>query len=252
MGPDPSSSSLFHVIAPAAGLGIVGILVMASLVRRSDKANAAAGATATTEARRTLALAVSAVVPLTAGLLFLAWAVWAYHDQPPLPSTMPFGDDVGDAWVYAVLLALGTMSALGGPVLGLVVARWVRLRGAALLTAVLMVLVTIVMQGLVEPLRYVRVFWPWTYFGGPYGVEGDPERWILMTGSPFWYCAYLLALCALGVVVAVVHDRELDRRAGLRVLAAVAVVALVLGVLAMTQGVQEEQVNPLPGPALGG
>lgn len=251
MGADPNSSSLFHVIAPAAGLGVFGILVMASLVRRSDKAHDAAGATVTTEARRTLALAVSAVVPFAAGLLFLGWAVWTYHDQPPLPSTMPFGDDVGDAWVYATLFALGSVSALGGPILGLVVARWLRFRGAPLLTAVLMVLITIVMQGLVEPLRYVRVFWPWTYFGGPYGVEGDPERWVIMTGSPFWYCAYLLALCALGVVVAVLHDREVDRSRGLRVLGGVAALACVLGVLAMTQGVQEEQVNPLPGPSLG-
>ena len=71
------------------------------------------------------------------------------------------------------------------------------------------------MQGIVEPLRYVRVFWPWTYFGGPYGVEGDPERWLILTGSPQWYCLYLVALCALGVVVAALHDRE-QPRAGLQ------------------------------------
>ena len=74
--------------------------------------------------------------------------------------------------------------------------------------AVGLVLVTIVMQGLVEPLRHVRVFWPWTYFGGPYGVDGDPERWLILSGSPQWYCVYLVVLCALGVVVAALHDRE--------------------------------------------
>jgi hypothetical protein len=244
-GPDPVSSSVFHVIVPGAGLGVFGLLVMVSLVRRSDLAHAAAGTTAVTEAQRTVALAAATVVPLTAGLAFFVWAVWAYHDQPPLPSAVPFGE-VGDAWVYAVLLSLGTLPAVGGPVLGLVVGRWLHFRGAGLVSAVLLVLGTVVMQGLVEPLRFVRVFWPWTYFGGPYGTDGDAERWLILTGSPAWYAAYLVALCVLGVLVAVLHDREVDRTRLLPALGVVAGAAVVLGVLAMTQGVQSTMVNPLP------
>ena len=141
-------------------------------------------------------------MPFVAGLGFFAWSVWAYHAQPPKDFTMPFGGYVGDGWIYALLFALGAMSALGGPILGLVVGRWLQFRGAGILIAVGMIMVTIVMQGIVEPLRYVRVFWPWTYFGGPMGIEGDPERWVILTGSPQWYCLYLAALCALGVVVA--------------------------------------------------
>ena len=110
----------------------------------------------------------------------------------------------------------------------------------------LLVLGTVVMQGLVEPLRFVRVFWPWTYFGGPYGTDGDAERWLILTGSPAWYAAYLVALCVLGVLVAVLHDREVDRTRLLPAIGVVAGVAVVLGVLAMTQGVQATTVNPLP------
>jgi hypothetical protein len=249
LGPDEASSSIFHVIIPATTLGVFGILVMNGLVRRSDKNAAAAGTVVVSERARTWALASAAVVPFTAGLAFSAWAVWAYHDQPPLDHTVPFGGYAGDSWVYATILALGAMSALGGPVLGLVVGRWLHFRGAAILTAVVLVMVTIVMQGIVEPLRYVRVFAPWTYFGGPYGTEGDPERWLILTGSPQWYCLYLLALCALGVVVAGLHDRE-QLRGGLTKLAAgIVVLALALGTLSMTMGVQEERVNPLPSPA---
>ena len=112
-----------------------------------------------------------------------------------------------------------------------------------------MIMVTIVMQGIVEPLRYVRVFWPWTYFGGPMGIEGDPERWVILTGSPQWYCLYLAALCALGVVVALLHDREQPREGLKKLAAALVVVALALGTLSMTMGVQEMKVNPLPSPA---
>ncbi len=248
MGPDKVSSSLFHVIVPATTLGVFGLLVMVSLVHRSDAANAAAGAVVAGERTRTLALATATVVPFVAGLLFFGWAVWAYHDSPPLPSSIPFGG-VGDGWVYAVLFALGVLSCVGGPILGLVIGRWLTFRGAGIVTAVLLIMATILMQGLIEPLRYVRVFMPWTYFGGPYGVEGNAERWLILTGSPFWYCLYLVALCVMGVIIALLHDREQPRQGLLRLLGFVAVAAVVLFVLAMTTGVQEVLVNPLPGKA---
>ena len=129
------------------------------------------------------------------------------------------------------------------------IGRWLPFRGAGIVSAVVLIMLTIVFQGIVEPLRYVRVFMPWTYFGGPYGIEGAPERWLILTGSPFWYCLYLVALCAIGVVVAMLHDREQPRQTLVRVLVGLALVAVVLCVLAMTTGVQEVMVNPLPGKA---
>jgi hypothetical protein len=247
MGTD-EGSSLGHVIVPAMCLGVFGLLVMVSLVRASDQAHEAAGTVVVSERTRTLALAISTVVPFVAGLLFLAWAVWAYHDQPPAASTVPFGD-VGYGWSYASMFALGTMSAVGGPLLGLVIGRWLPFRGAGIISAVVLIMLTIVFQGIVEPLRYFREFMPWTYFGGPYGIEGSPERWLILTGSPFWYCLYLVALCAIGVIVAMLHDREQPRQTLFRVLVGVTVVAAVFCVLAMTTGVQEVMVNPLPGKA---
>jgi hypothetical protein len=247
MGPS-EGSSLGHVIVPATAVGVFGLLVMVSLVRASDQANEAAGTVVASERTRTLALAISTVVPFAVGLLFFAWAVWAYHDQPPGANTVPFGD-VGHAWAYAGMFALGTISCVGGPILGLVIGRWLTFRGAGIVSAVLLILLTIVFQGLVEPLRYVRVFMPWTYFGGPYGIEGDRDRWLILTGSPFWYCLYLVALCVLGVIIAMLHDREQERQTLVRVLAVVAVVAVVLFILTMTTGVQDVMVNPLPSKA---
>ena len=246
-GDDESSSSLYHVIVPATCLGIFGLMVMAARVRRSDQAQAAAGTVVLSERERTYALASAAIVPFTAGLVFFAWAVWDYHAQPPLDYTMPFGD-VGDGWVYAMLFALGVLHTLGGPILGLVVGRWLPFRGAAILSSVGLILLTIFFQGIVEPVRTIRVFWPWTYFGGPYGIDGDPERWLILSGSPQWYCLYLVVLCALGVVVAALHDREVPRAGLARVAGGLVVVAVVLGTLTMLTG-PEEQTNPLPSPA---
>ena len=84
------------------------------------------------------------------------------------------------------------------------------------------------------------------------GVEGDPERWVIMTGSPQWYCLYVLALCALGVVVAALHDREQPCARLQMVAVGLVVAALALGTPAMTTGVQTELVNPLPSPAAEG
>ncbi|HET8600080.1 MAG TPA: hypothetical protein VFL99_07120 [Segeticoccus sp.] len=242
--PDEVMSSLGNVIAPATAFGVFGLLVMSSLVRGSDQAAASAGVTAAGERTRTLALAASVVVPLTASLGWLAWAVWAFHRWPTAPRGIIFGP-VGDAWAYGVLVALGVLPAVGGPLLGLVLARWANARGAAPIAACVLVLVTVCLQGLFEPIRYGRVFAPWTYFGGPYGTTADPDRVLLLSGSPQWYCGYLGALCALGVVVALLHDREAPRQRLFVGLAVVAAVALTLGTLAMTQGVPETIINPL-------
>jgi hypothetical protein len=244
---DDDSSSLYYPIAPATCIGIFGLMVMAGRVHRSDQAQAAAGTVVLSERERTYALACAAVVPFTVGLAFFAWAVWEYHAHPPLDYTMPFGD-VGDGWVYAMLFALGTLSTLGGPILGLVVGRWLPFRGAAILCSVGLMLLTIFFQGIVEPVRTVRVFWPWTYFGGPYGIDGDPERWLILSGSPQWYCVYLVVLCALGVVVAALHDREAPRAGLARLAGVLAVAAVVLATITMVTG-PEEQANPLPSPA---
>jgi hypothetical protein len=243
---DDESSSLGYPIAPAAAIGVFGLMVMAGLVRRSDQ-QAAAGTVVLSERERTYALACAAVVPFTAGLAFFAWAVWEYNAHPPRAYTVPFGD-VGDGWVYAMLFAIGTLSTLGGPVLGLVVGRWLQFRGAAILTSVALILFTIPFQGLVEPLRTVRVVWPWTYFGGPFGDAGDPNRWMIFTGSPQWYCLYLVVLCALGVVVAALHDRESPRAGLARLAGLLAAAAVVLATITMVTG-PEEQFNPLPSPS---
>jgi hypothetical protein len=243
--PDGNTSVLANVIAPAAGLGVIGLLVMASLTRTSDQIAAAAGAVAVSERTRTLALVCAAIVPFAAGLCWLGWAIWAYNHWPPPPHGAPFGG-IGDGWVVANLIALGLIPSIGGPILGLLLGRWLPQRGAAPLFAVLLVAETIMMQGLFEPLRYIRLVVPWTQFAGPFGIPGDADRMLILTGSPQWYCVYLVVLCALGVVLALLHDRERPRRQLLVALGIIAVLAVLTAVLAITTGVQEVMINPLP------
>jgi hypothetical protein len=245
LGPDERTSSLFHVIAPAAGLGLFGLLVLAGLTRSSDRAATATGSPVVDLRTRTLALAAASLVPFAVGLLWFAWAVWAYNTNPPPADGLPFGP-VGDAWALSVLFALGPMASLGGPILGLVLARWVRARWAPALAAVALLLSTIVMQGLFEPLRTVRLVMPWTYFGGPFGVPGDAERMLVLVGSPQWYIAYLVMLCVAGVLLALLRDRDADRRPLAIALGVALAAAAICTGLAMTTGVEQTLVNPVP------
>jgi len=97
-----------------------------------------------------------------------------------------------------------------------------------------------------EPLRRIRVIMPWTYFGGPAGIPGDPNRILLYSGSPAWWCVYVACLCVLAVLAIVLHDRESPRRPVLVLAAGVGAAALVAVGLAMWTGVDHTLVNPLP------
>ncbi|HXP54093.1 MAG TPA: hypothetical protein VN847_04020 [Streptosporangiaceae bacterium] len=247
--PDHRTGSYFDAIVPAAALGVVGLVAMASLTRNSHKLSTSAGAPPVPEWAQTAALALAALVPFLVGIAWFAWAVWAAGHWPAPPGGFPFGP-VGEGWKLAWLFALGALPALGGPLLGLVIGRWLPQRGVAPLAAVLLVAATILMQGLFEPLRRIRVIMPWTYFGGPIGIKGDSNRTLILSGSPQWYLAYLLCLCGLAVVAALGHDPEARSRrwkiiGGLLLAAAVATC-----LLAMWTGVGHTIVNPIPSSAV--
>jgi hypothetical protein len=243
---DDGTSTTLDGLAPAVGLGLFGLMVMASLTKSSDRAAEAAGSVATDQRTRTLALASAVVVPFGFALLWFVRSVWFYNSSPPEPHAVPFGP-VSDIYVYTVMFNQGVLAAVGGPLLGLVIARWIPRRGAAPVALVVMVLVTILMQGIFEATEQWRQIWPWTHFYGPIGIEGDPDRTVVLTGSPYWYAAYLVALCVIGVLVALYSDHESPRDNLRKVIAAVGVVAVVLVVLAMTGGYDDTLVNPLPG-----
>lgn len=241
---DPSTpADELSLIVPAATVGLVGVVVSARRVWDADRCATAGGPTARTERDRTLAHLVACLVPFSVGVAFVAMTLARYATEPPAADR--YTALMSDAWVVAVFASLGAVSCLGGPILGVVLARRTSWQPAALLTAVGLVAVTIVLQGLFEPLRRIRVAWVWTYWGGPFGTPSDPERHLVLVGSPGWWLAYLLCLCAIGALVALRHDAEHARpreRTALMVLSVLAVGCL-LG--AMWLGTPETVVSPI-------
>ncbi len=241
-----TSSSALDMIAPAALLGLFGLVVMAGLTKRSDRAAAAAGSVAVPERTRTAALATAVVLPLAAALVWYLAALITYHVHPPAPSTVPFGP-VGDGYVFLVMFALGVVPAVSGPILGLVIARWLPRRGVTACAVVLVVLVTILMQGNFQSTWHWRMVWPWTFWYGPLGWNTGSGHWIALPGSPQLWLVYLLAVCALGVLAAIYHDPESDRVTLRKLIAGVVVVAVVALGLTMTLGLDEAVHNPITG-----
>ncbi len=244
---DPQSSIFFNDIVPAAGLGVLGLVAMASSTRTSAALSRSAGVTPVGERTQTGALAVVCLLPFSVGVAWFCWAVWAFQQHPVPPNGFPFGP-VDDSWKVSFLFGTGAVSALGGPLLGIVIGRWWPRRGVAPLCAVLLVAAVIVMQGLFQPLWRVRLVMPWTHWGGPIGIDGDPNRMIILPGSPQWWVVYLFSLCGLAVVAALWHDPEARGRrlrgAGVVLL----LVAVTTCLLAMFTGIDNALVNPIPSP----
>jgi hypothetical protein len=238
------TTQLLDVLVPALFIGVLGIVTMYRITRTSDRLAEASGAPATSLRTRTAALAAAVAVPFAVGLAWFTFAVVRYQNAVTPPDGLPFGG-VGDGWAYGLLFALGAVSCAGGPIIGLDLARWFPRRGIAVITAVGLVIAVMIMQGNIEALRYIRVFMPFTWFGGPIGVEGDDMRMVILTGSPQWYAAYLVSLCVLGLLVALYRDREQPRHRLRVAIIVTGVVAVGLCLLAMTQGVQAELINPV-------
>jgi hypothetical protein len=247
--PDPHYSAYGGVIFPAAALGVLGLVEMATLARKARVLSRAAGSAPVPERVQTAALALTCLLPFTVGVVWFAGATWQQHQYPVPANGFPFGD-VTQSWIVTQAFGLSAIAALGGPLLGLLIGRWWPRRGIAPMCAVVLVAATITMQGLLFPaLRQVRVILPWTYFGGQDAAlhEGQ-QHTILLSGSPQWWVAYLVCLCGLAVVGALWHDHD-ARTARLRTIgAALTAAAVTTCLLAMFTGLDHTVVNPLPLP----
>ena len=147
-------------------------------------------------------------------------------------------DAIGDTFV-AVWQKPGGFAALGGPLLGVALGRWVRFPGAAfVLFLVLYGWVSLVMALTLAhpdsaPVAVLRLFSPFAYFtyaGNAVGVTA----W---RGSPWFFIGWQLALCAIAVLVALLRGAEGRVRSRIiRSLAIAGAAAVILLVLAATGG----------------
>ena len=200
-------------VFPAFFIGVFGFVVAHRLSTALGRTGGLADTAPVGAQSRTAALCIACLVPMTFAIVaVMTWvifgAVW--------PPTMPEGHV---AWfgyesnldVWGVLVGDVVLASLGGPLLGVAVARWAPFRGSAVLGMTLLVAAVMMSQAVPSPWYAVS---PWTIFNDEHVVGGQYQSsWIPSAVAPAWWCGYAASLCAMAALAALLradaHRRQL-------------------------------------------
>lgn len=233
-GPDAGETEIDSVNPyPAIFLGGFGMVATYWLTRSMRASEPVVGVTPVTQQARTAALCAVALVPFACGWL----ALLRFVQLIPVSNAI-YGPFSPSARV-AVLVGQIVISALGGPLLGVALGRWVRFPGAAFVLFLLIYgwvsLVTILSLSHANSalVAVLRLFSPFAFFT-LYTDSGGVTAW---RGSPWFFIGWQLALCAIAVLVALLRGAEGPVRTRIiRALGVAGVVAVILLVLASLGG----------------
>jgi len=218
---------------PAIFLGGFGMMATYWLTRSMRASEPVVGVTPVTQPARTAALCAVAIVPFACGCL----ALLRFVQLIPVSNAL-YGPFSPSARV-AVLVGQIVMPALGGPLLGVALGRWVRFPGAAFVLFLVLYgwvsLVTIVTMAYPDSalVAVLRLFAPFAFFT----LHSDAGGVTAWRGSPWFFIGWQLALCAIAVLVALLRGAEGRVRTRIiRALGIAGVAALILLVLAALGG----------------
>lgn len=213
--PDEVAANALGMPVVALTVGLTAMLSAFHLTRSFHRADELLEASPTPRSARTAALCLTAAMP---ALIAALWLVFYYGFAPAtlhVPEWM-YGT-LSHADLAAVLVGNSVVAAVGGALLGVCAGRWWRFRGASAVLVLGVGLWTMVMLGTfssgdeapAEWTRWVRLFAPVGYFSSP---SAHSTFVMTLTGSPWWYLAWLMTLCALAVVGALLWRAEGDTR----------------------------------------
>jgi hypothetical protein len=205
----PGATTEIDSVNPYSAIFFGGFGMMATfwLTRSMRSSEPVVGVTPVTLPARTAALCTVAIVPAGFGWLALFFFLRTY----------PIGDPLYGAFSpsarIAILIGQMVIPALGGPLLGIALGRWVRFPGAAFVLFLIIygwvTLVTVLSfsraganSALVTVLRLFAPFAFFTYSGDS---GGGLTTW---RGSPWFFLGWQVALCAIAVLVAVLRGAE--------------------------------------------
>lgn len=229
-------------------LGVFGIVVGFRLTRSLERSEEAIGSAPAAVHERVAALLLVALLPAALGLvLSVAYLV---------------GQEAAFDWVYgtwspaervAIFLAMGPVACLGGPLLGVAAARWLRFPGAVLVPIIPVVGWVFLTNGYTSANQDSslalagRMLSPFAFWATQDTQDG-PHRVETWRGNPWFFLGWALLLCLLTALVALLKDAEGEtrRRVG-RALLVTGVLAVACYVLAVTTGADHTTVRSATG-----
>lgn len=204
---EASNSDRLNAGISALFIGLVGMVVAYRRTASMRVSSDVVDSTPTSPVSRTAAVCAACLVPATAGLVAWLFTLWSLS-RWPLPEWMYGG--LSDADVVALTASQTVIASLGGPLLGVAAARWLRFRGAPI---VLTLGVTVWVFGVGQSTLLaghvqgwqtaVRMFSPFAFFQT---LTTDSQAMQTFPGSPPWYAVWQLGLCGLAVVAALLKD----------------------------------------------
>ena len=210
----------------ALTVGVASMITAYHLTRSFHGAGELLEASPTSVTTRTAALCLAAAIP---ALVASVWLILYYGFTPPsLDAPEWMYGAFSHAEVAAVLVENSVAAAIGGTLLGIAAGRWWRFRGASAVLVLAVVVWTIGVLGVFSTtegappawFRWVRLFTPVGYFTS--ATQNDVSVTSL-TGSPWWYLAWVLTLCGLAALAGLLWRSEGQTRRRLVRIGAVAV-----------------------------
>jgi hypothetical protein len=231
------TNPLVDTMTIALLLGVFGFVVGHRLTTSLLRTRELAGTVPVDRQQRTLALCLACLVPAAVGtaaaaLMLVTGAIWPPDGVPSSAPVTWFGDYPAID-VLAVLVASGPLAALGGPLLGVAVARWAPFRGSALLGVVTLVFLTAIPASDAKGSPW-RMASAWPVLVDEIVVEEKVVSTTLVPSiTPIWALGWVLCLCGLAVVAALLRDPG-HRRALLGAAASLVLAAATCFVLALS------------------
>ena len=205
-GANPMVATLFIAFL----LGVFGFVVAHRLTTSLLRSRELVGTVPVGRQLRTASLCLACLVPAAAAVvvavfLVIISTIWTPVGDPVSAHVAWFRDDSA-LDVIATLIAMGPVAALGGPLLGVAVARWAPFRGSALIGVVTLVFLTALPSEASSPWRLASA-WPVLVDEYVNDGQGPVVRSSFVPDvEPIWALSYLLCLCGLAVVAALLRD----------------------------------------------
>lgn len=224
-----TETNLDWPVLPAFFLGLGGLIAMNRVTKGAARTGDLIQAAPATALQRSLALCLVCLVPAAIALAGAAYVFVFWMVDPPVQSV---GWGLFSTAELVSIMVQGVLCALGGPLLGVAVARWWRWPTAGAITAVALILWAVVSSVVRDTSWWERL----VHHASPFAMvhhNTETSTWV-QGGSHHWRVAYLVGMCVLAALAACAHGATgEERRRLVRISAttgALTVVALLLTV----------------------